>query len=107
MPTDACILSRHLVFKIKKTEQGERRIKSRLGVHGNSNDQRDDVRKDSMEADMFITRLVIYLGIIMGFECGVPDIKGAFMQSGSGQRAIYIIPPGYQRGGKQVYWNLL
>lgn len=67
MPADANIMSTNLVFKIKKREQGERSLKARIFVHGNRDDERDDVRKDAIAADMMITRLVIALGMIMGF----------------------------------------
>lgn len=46
IPADENILSTHLVFKIKKTEQGERSLKSKMVVHVNREDGRDKVRKD-------------------------------------------------------------
>lgn len=107
MPDDANILSTHFVFNIKKSEQGHRTLKARLVVHGNRDEDKDDVRKDAMAADMMMTRLVIALGTIMRFTFGVADIKGAFMQSGPAQRDIYIIPPATYRERRRVYWKLL
>lgn len=49
---------------------------SRLVVYGNRDNEKYEVRKYSMAAEMMVTRLVIALVIIMGFEIGVADIKG-------------------------------
>lgn len=107
MPRDANLLSTHFVFKIKKTEQDERMLKARLVVHGNRDEEKDEVRKDAIAADMMMTRLVLALGMIMNFSFGVADIKGAFMQSGPAHRDIYIIPPAAYKSRRKVYWKLL
>lgn len=107
MPVDANLLSTHFVFKIKKSENGERNLKARLVVHGNRDDEKDDVRKDAIAADMTTTRLVLALGMIMNFTFGVADIKGAYMQSGPAHREIFIIPPAAYKKRRRVYWKLL
>lgn len=107
MPDDANILSTHFVFRINKSEQGERTLKARLVVHGNRDEEKDEVSKDAIAADMMMTRLVLALGTIMKFSFGVTDIKGAFMQSGPANRDIYIIPPAGYKKKRQIYWKLL
>lgn len=107
MPNDLNIFSTHFVLKIKMSEQRERTLKARLVVHGNRDNEKDDVRKDSVAADMFITRLVIALGMIMNFSFGVADMKGAFMYSGPAHRDIFTIPPPAYRKRRQTYWKLL
>lgn len=107
MPADSNLLSTHFVFKLKKSEQGERKLKARLVVHGNRDNEKDEVRKDAIAADMMTTRMVLALGTMMGFTFGVADIKGAYMQSGPARRDIYIIPPAIYKGRQRVYWKLL
>lgn len=76
-------------------------------VLGNRDDEKDEVREDSVAADMMMTRLVIFIGIIMDFSFGMADIKGTFMKSGPTQQDIYIIPPESSKKRRQVYWELL
>lgn len=104
MPQDANLLSTHFVFKIKKDEEGERKLKARLVVHGNKD---NEIRKDAIAAGMVITRLVMAVGMMIKFTFGVADIKGAYMQSGPFRRDIFIIPPGTYRKRGRVYWKLL
>lgn len=109
MPNDENILSTHFFFKIKKDEGGKRKLKDRLVVHGNRDDEKEEVRKEAIAADMINTRLVLELGMMMGFTFGVADIKGAYMKSGPAPRDIYIyiIPPATYKRKQQVYWKLL
>lgn len=56
---------------------------------------------------MMITRPVNTMGMVMGIEFGVADIKGDLMQRGPERRETYIITPESHIRRKQVYWNLL
>lgn len=76
------IQSSHFVFKIEKTEDVRRTLKERLRVPRNGDVAKVDVRKDAVEAEMMMNRLVIALGMIRKFKIGVADFKGAMMQSG-------------------------
>lgn len=68
-------------------------------VHENRDDERDELRKDSMEAEIMFNRKVIELGMNMGFQCGVADIKGTLLQRGPARRDICINKPGPMEGG--------
>lgn len=107
IPYDANLLSTHFVFKINKTEQGERTLKASLVVHGNRDDEKEEVCKDAIADEMMMTIFVISLGMIMNFSFGVADIKGAFIQNFPSHRDIYITPPSSYKKRVQVYWKLL
>lgn len=81
-----------LVFNIKKDEDGGRKLKSRLVVHGNKDNEKDDVRTDAIATGMMETRLVMDIGVMIKFKFGVADIRGDFMQREPAHRAIYIVP---------------
>lgn len=68
-------------------------MKARIVLHVNRDQMKYDIKKDSSSADMLLTRLVISLGVMLGFSLAVSDIKGAFMQSGPNTRELYVLPP--------------
>lgn len=107
LPSEANVISSHVVFKIKTNDDSSLKLKGRIVVHGNRDADRDLVRSDCAAADMMLIRLVISLTTIMGFNLGSADIKGAYMQSGPIQREVYVRPPKdcYRRRG--YVWRLL
>lgn len=85
-------------------------MKSRIVPHGNRDDEKDSIRKDSATAQLNIIRLVLSLVTFLGFRIGTADIKGAYLQSGPIQRTIYVRPPRewYRRHAtdRKVLWKL-
>lgn len=82
-------------------------LKARIVPHGNRDDEKDDVRKDSSAAQFFAIRLVLYISTLLGFRLGMADIKGAYLQSGPIKRTIYVRPPREWRGARGMLWMLL
>lgn len=111
IPMDANIIRSHVVYKIKTDEAGHRKLKARLCPHGNEDAEKDQVRKDSANAQLSIVRLLLSLTSFLGFKVCTADIKGAFLQSGPIQREIYFKPPRewhyVQKYRKGVLWKLL
>ena len=93
VPRHANIITSHVVYKIKTSENGTRTLKSRIVPHGNRDDDKDSVRKDSATAQLNVIRLLLSLVTFLGFRMGTADIKGAYLQSGPIQRTIYVRPP--------------
>lgn len=85
----ANVITSHVVYKIKTDEDGRRAMKARIVPHGNHDVQKDDIRKDSSNAPLFIVRLFLSLATFMGFRSETIDIKGAFPQSGPITRDIF------------------
>lgn len=82
-----------MVYKLKTDEQGIRMMKAGIVPHGNHDDLKDDTRKDSSNASLFVVRLMLSIVTFLGFRIATADIKGAFIQSGPITRDIYIRPP--------------
>lgn len=106
VPRNENIISAHFVFKVKKEEDGSRRLKARLCPHGNRDQMKEDVRKDSATAQFHIIRLMLSLVVVLGFRIGVIDIKGAYLQSGEIKRRIYVRPPPDISGTRGSLWLL-
>lgn len=67
-------------------------MKERTCPHGNLHDQKDDVRKDSVTAQLHFIRLLLALAAILKMRLGIVDIIGADMRSGPIKRKIYERP---------------
>lgn len=78
---------------MKTEENGKRFTKAQIVPHGNHDDEKDDVRKDSSNAPLFVIRLLLSLVTFFGFRIATADIKGAFLQSGPIKRDLYVRPP--------------
>lgn len=106
LPRNANIISSHFVYKIKTDESGTKKLKARLVIHGNRDDDKDIIRKDAVAANLFITRLLLSIGTLLRFSFGVADIKGAFMQSGPITRVLFVKPPKLLQSNRNIYWKL-
>lgn len=52
-----------------------------------------------------ITRLVVALAVISGFQTGTADIKADFIQSGPILREVYVRPP-FHHVKRGLLWKL-
>ena len=93
IPPGSNIVGSHVVYRIKKNEDGNFRFKARLVVHGNEDASKDDIRKDATTAHLTTIRLILSLAVCYGFQSGQIDIKAAYFQSGPIRRRIYVRPP--------------
>lgn len=107
VPNDANIITSHVVYKIKTSEDGSRKLKSRIVPHGNRDDKKDSIRKDSATVQLNIIRLPLSLVTFLGFRLGAADIKGAYLQSGPIQRTIYVRPPREWYRRDATHWRVL
>lgn len=81
-------------------------MKARNVLHGNRDRDRFSVRRDSSSADLAVIRLVVSIGVLLGFCFGTADVKGAYMQSGPAKRDIFMRPPKEYRSRGNI-WKLL
>ena len=106
IPRNANIITSHVVYKVKTDEDGQRKMKARIVPHGNHDNEKDNVRKDSSNASLFVVRLLLSLATFLGYRIGTADIKGAFLQSGPIQREIFVRPPRSWSSKRSVLWKL-
>lgn len=59
------------MFTFKNSEGGDIKLKARLFVHVNRDEDKYEVRKDEISVYMMTTRLVLSLVIIMGIRSGL------------------------------------
>lgn len=107
IPEDANVINSHVIYKLKMGETGTMRMKARICPHGNRDDQKDQIRKDSATAQFDVIRLLLAIVTLLPMRLGVLDISGAYMQSGPIKRDLYVRPPrewGCRRG---FIWKLL
>lgn len=95
------------MYKVKTDEDNNRALKGRIVPHGNRDDEKDDVRKDSSVAQFFAIRLLLCISTLLGLRLAMADIKGAYLQSGPIKRTIYVRPPREWRGTRGMLWKLL
>lgn len=68
-------------------------MKARICPHGNKDDLKDDIQKDSATAQYDSIRILIYIATFMPMRLGVVDIGGTYMRSGPITREIYVRRP--------------
>lgn len=95
MPIGSNQITSNFFYKLKTNYYWELRIKSIIYPHGNQDAEKDDIRKDSASSDMFVTRIILYLGVTIEFMFAVTYIKGSYMQSGTVKRDIYVHLPSH------------
>ena len=87
------IVGCHVVYKVKREDDGTFTFKARLVLHGNEDASKDDIRKDSATAHLSTIRLILSLAVIYRFKLAKIDIKAAYFQSGPIRRRIFVRPP--------------
>ena len=106
MPKHANVISSHVVYKIKKQDDEMLILKARLVPHGNNDNDKDSIRKDSSTAQFHVIRLLLSIATFIGLRLGTADISGAYLQSGPIKRTIFVRPPREWRGDRSKIWKL-
>jgi len=106
VPRHANVISSHVIYGIKQDESGTRKLKARLVVHGNRDSEKDFIRKDSSTAQFNVIRLLFSIASLLGLRLAMADITGAYLQSGSIRRSIYVRPPAEWDGSRGRLWKL-
>ena len=107
IPKNANVVSSHVAYKIKVSEDGSLILKARICPHGNRDKEKDGIRKDSAAVQFPIIRLMLSLSALMGFRVGTIDISAAYLQSGPIQRLIFVRPPQEHSCKRGTLWKLL
>ena len=103
IPQDANVRGSHIVYVVKPTEDPEvLKLKSRICVHGNRDDEKESLRTDSAVASHTAFRLIYSLVMTFRMVLANVDIQGAYTQSGKAHRKVYVKPP-----WELEVWNIL
>lgn len=102
------VITSHVIYKVKTSEDGDNSMKVRIFPHGNKDDLRNGIRKDSSTGQYDVIRLLLSLATFMSMTLAVVDISGAYMESGPITREIYVRPPReWQNTKRGSVWKLL
>lgn len=107
VPRDANIIKSQVVYKLTTGEDGTRKLKGRLVPHGNRDDEKENLLKDSSSTHLNTARFLFSLEKFLNFRLGTADISGAYFQSGPIQREIFSSPPCEWKGKRSTLWRLL
>ena len=106
LPLRANVISSHVIYKVKTSEDGSHTLKARIVPHGNKDVYKDDIRKDSSTAQFDVIRILLAAVTFLGMRLAMADIKGAYLQSGPIQREIYVRPPREWTDARGKVWKL-
>jgi hypothetical protein len=109
MPTNAKSIRSHDFCRIKIANEGKHfshlSLKTRIVLHGNEDNQKEVVRKDTQAASFTAIRILLTLAALHKFHIASLDIKGEYLQSGLCKRYVFVRPPNEWPGALGVVWN--
>ena len=108
VPHDANVIGSHIVYMVKQQTEDPKilKLKSRICVHGNRDDEKEALRTDSAVASHSVFRTVYSLVVTFHLLLAKVDIQGAYTQSGKAHRDIYVKPP-YELEEWNILWLLI
>lgn len=81
------------------------KCKARTAPHGNLDQDKDGVRKDSTACPPLGMAILLSISVLCNFFITNIDIKSAFLQSSESQRDVYVVPP-RESAKRYFYWLL-
>ena len=81
VPINSNLITSHVLYKVNTDERDGRDLQVGIVPHGNRDDEKDRIRKDSATAQLKIICLLLSVVTFLGFWIGMADIKGAYLQS--------------------------
>lgn len=93
LPKKANVITSHVIYEFKTSEEGEHSMKERIFPLGNKDDIKSDIRKYSATAQFYVIRLLLALATMLRMRLGVVDIIEAYIQSFPINRDINVRPP--------------
>lgn len=106
IPSDANIISSHIVYKSKVEDEESLRLKARIEPHGNKDSQRLEMKSDSSMCSPVGIRVVLTIAAIRRWNFVKADVKAACLQTGEAKRDVYVCPP-REICDRHHYWLLL
>lgn len=106
MPLNANVISSHVIYKFKTSEDGSYTLKARIVPHGNRDVEKDNIGKDSSTAQFDVVRIMLAVCNFIGLSLTIAEVKGAYLQSGPIQREIFVRPPREWIRKRGCLWKL-
>jgi hypothetical protein len=88
----------HSFFRIKSSDDGTLSLKTRVVIHGNEDNDKELVRKDTESCSFSSTRFILAIAASFRFELSFFDVAGAYLQSGPIHRDVFVRLPTNGKG---------
>lgn len=105
MPDYANIIRSHVLYKIKRRDDGTLTCKARIAPHVNEDRDSQKLRTDSASCTPMGIRVLFSLCVLFQWYLTKIDVKGAFLQSGLATRDVYVVTP-RECANRYVFWLL-
>jgi len=103
---DGKILPMHWVLNEKILEDGSKKVKARLTVMGNKEEDKG-IRTDSPTASKTNIRLLLMMASYKKWKITAMDVEAAFLQTEKAERDIFVYPPAEAGLPAGKIWRLL
>lgn len=104
--SDATFIRSHVIYKVKVDDDSHLHTRSRIAPHGNEESVNDYLRTDHASCAPTWVRIVQSVCMIRKWALTQIDAKSSFFQTGSDQRAAYVIPPCESADKRPFVWLL-
>lgn len=105
VPSDANVIASHVLYKIKERDDGTKFCKGRIAPHGNEDRDKYMLKTDSAACSPVGMRVLLCIYTIFSWYLTKIDVKSAFLQTGSAEGDVFVIPP-RESSRRGFYWLL-
>jgi len=74
-PKGANIITSHVLYKVKQLDDGSKMVKARIAPHGDKDDMKDDLKKDSATCSPVGMRILLSISVIKSWLLCKIDFK--------------------------------
>ena len=106
IPKNSNVITSHVLYKIKTLDDSSLLCKDRIAPHGNKDKYKESLKTDAQTCPPIGLRILLSICVIFNWSLVKINIKSAFLQSGSAERDVYVVPP-RECVKKGFFWLLL
>lgn len=93
VPSNANVVSSHVLYKVKKLDNDSLLCKARMAPHGKRDNEKGNLKIDSQTCPPIGFRILLSICSLFQWTLAKIDVKLAFLQTGSALRDVYVVPP--------------
>ena len=107
VPKDANIITSHVIYKVKSSDEGDYYLKARIAPHGNKDRERTGLKTDSATCPPVGIRIACSIATMFKWHLAKIDFESAFNNSGDAIPDVYVRPPRESKYRYRYLWLLL
>ena len=93
VPSDANVITSHVIYKVKLNDDASLKIRARIAPHGDKDTDQYQLKTDFSVCPPTGIWILLSLASFFKFCACKIDFKGAFLQRGDAMRDVYVVPP--------------